>query len=138
MCHSPNCTQKPLLHIRSASQPLLEESNDFDDQYVLGRFGASSIRHLGRIIVVGGIGYKSLLSPDTEICAFDGRNLSNLGYILDQDLEPNSRPLLIGTSLYDRGQTLMIMGGGAVCYAFGTFWNRAVYTVQLARPEKPC
>lgn len=136
MYHIPKFAQKPLLQIRGASQPLLGESNDSDDQHVLGRFGASSIRHFGQTIIVGGVGHNSLLSPDTEICAFDGRRLSGLGYTLDQDLEPNSRPLLIGTSLYGRGQTLMIMGGGAVCYAFGTFWNRAVYTIQLAGPEK--
>lgn len=42
-------------------------------------------------------------------------------------LEP--RPLLIGTSAISNGDSIIIMGGSAVCFSFGTFWNKGCYTL---------
>jgi tRNA wybutosine-synthesizing protein 4 len=41
------------------------------------------------------------------------------------------RPLLIGISAASKGKSLLIMGGSAVCFSFGTFWNKGIYSIQL-------
>lgn len=41
------------------------------------------------------------------------------------------RPLLIGISIFCSGDTLVIMGGGAVCFSFGTYWNPGCFTLGL-------
>lgn len=41
------------------------------------------------------------------------------------------RPLLIGSSIFCSGDNLVIMGGGAVCFSFGTFWNHGCLTLRL-------
>lgn len=46
---------------------------------------------------------------------------------MPMSLEP--RPLLIGTSAISNGDNIIIMGGSAVCFSFGTFWNKGCYTL---------
>jgi hypothetical protein len=41
------------------------------------------------------------------------------------------RPLLVGMSVFSSESGLLLMGGGAVCFSFGTFWNKGCYTVLL-------
>jgi tRNA wybutosine-synthesizing protein 4 len=33
---------------------------------------------------------------------------------------------------------LIIMGGGAVCFSFGTFWNKGVFSLHLQNEPQPC
>jgi tRNA wybutosine-synthesizing protein 4 len=40
------------------------------------------------------------------------------------------RPLLIGISAASTGESLLIMGGSAVCFSFGTFWNKGIYSLR--------
>ncbi len=50
---------------------------------------------------------------------------------------PNTpRPLLIGASVTDTGRSLVIIGGSAVCFSFGTFWNKGCYTMSMV--ERNC
>lgn len=40
------------------------------------------------------------------------------------------RPLLLGVSVASRGDSLVILGGSAVCFSFGTFWNKGCFTLH--------
>jgi tRNA wybutosine-synthesizing protein 4 len=40
------------------------------------------------------------------------------------------RPLLVGVSIASRGDSLVILGGSAVCFSFGTFWNKGCFTLH--------
>jgi tRNA wybutosine-synthesizing protein 4 len=40
------------------------------------------------------------------------------------------RPLLIGSSVVAMGSSIVIVGGSAVCFSFGTSWNKGVYSVR--------
>lgn len=45
------------------------------------------------------------------------------------DLNLNPRPLLIGSTVVASRQTLVITGGSAVCFSFGTYWNKGCYNL---------
>lgn len=41
------------------------------------------------------------------------------------------RPLLIGVSVVSIKESLLIMGGSAVCFSFGTFWNKGCFEIDM-------
>jgi len=41
-------------------------------------------------------------------------------------------PIKIGASFVLIDGILLVMGGGAVCFSFGTYWNRGCYTINLS------
>ncbi|KAA8565863.1 hypothetical protein EYC84_009679 [Monilinia fructicola] len=99
------------------------------------RFGAQTLMHQSSFIVVGGIVRDILLPSSNEIFigSIESRKDSTpkLHFSsLPSSLEP--RPLLIGTSVVSNGDDIIIMGGSAVCFSFGTFWNKGCYTLTTA------
>lgn len=42
------------------------------------------------------------------------------------------RPLFIGSSAILIDDDLVVVGGGAVCFSMGTFWNEGVYTLSTS------
>jgi len=52
--------------------------------------------------------------------------------MLDNDVP---RPLLIGTSVVSLQDEILVMGGGAVCFSFGTYWNKGCYNLMNANPN---
>jgi len=49
-------------------------------------------------------------------------------------LSIHPRPLLSGITTVDTGQSFVVMGGSAVCFSFGTFWNKGCFTITV--PEQ--
>jgi tRNA wybutosine-synthesizing protein 4 len=41
------------------------------------------------------------------------------------------RPLLVGMSVLSVNDSLIIMGGSATCFSFGTFWNKGCFTINV-------
>ena len=70
-----------------------------------------------------------ILSVKSEICILDFQNCSTSLVSLKQHPK-TPRPLLIGMSVADTGQSFVIFGGSAVCFSFGTFWNKGCYTMS--------
>lgn len=105
-----------------------------DDRY-FARFGATLIPHSGRLLVIGGVARNVMLTADEEIVIVDafksgveqGRKLLNKVHFKGR-FPP---PLLIGSSVSSSGDNIIITGGGAVCFSFGTFWNRGCFTLSL-------
>ncbi|KAI9744954.1 MAG: tRNA methyltransferase ppm2 [Claussenomyces sp. TS43310] len=101
----------------------------------LDRFGATVISQERRTVVIGGITPDHLIEPQDEIVSLEGvqnEDLSNshtVDRLLTSSLRP--RPLLIGCSARQSEHELVLMGGGAVCFSMGTFWNSGCYTLPI-------
>jgi tRNA wybutosine-synthesizing protein 4 len=102
------------------------------DALYLARFGASVASYGGEVVIVGGIGCDGLIPEPYEMVV-----VNVLGSTTHIDTRPikidgcSARPLLVGHSVTSSGKSLLIMGGGAVCFSFGTFWNKGCYTLSL-------
>ncbi|KFY13852.1 hypothetical protein V492_03016 [Pseudogymnoascus sp. VKM F-4246] len=107
------------------------KADEAEDSY-LHRFGACWVNHDGKSLVVGGIMPDNIIPEHAEIIALDieretGQVKTNL-----MDVERcETRPLLVGHSIATSEQGSLIMGGGAVCFSFGTFWNKGSYTISI-------
>ncbi|KAL9111039.1 MAG: hypothetical protein Q9227_004472 [Pyrenula ochraceoflavens] len=115
--------------------PFLEECLD--------RFGATVGSYDDRLIIVGGIAKSGTIPKGREIMVVNMRALINFSHE-DSHMDPplcctpvtiNSTvgwPLLVGHSSHiDENGQLLMLGGGAVCFSFGTFWNQGAWTVKL-------
>ena len=104
----------------------------------LCRVGATLVQSPTGSLLIGGVTAKQLLPQEADIIC-----LSN-SFLASSDSEtpdcrfhsitslPNTRrPLLIGHNVYSSGSHLVITGGGAVCFSFGTYWNEGCQTLQL-------
>lgn len=98
----------------------------------VARFGANVVSHEGQTFILGGIVKDQILKSTEEICTLTSSGclspyLSKLSY--HQSNSP--RPLLIGSTVVSTKESIVILGGSAVCFSFGTFWNEACFTVML-------
>lgn len=96
---------------------------------LLMRFGASIAVDEKFAYVVGGICKDRLLETSQEICRVDLNDLTVMPYSIP--VADTSRPLLVGTTVALRSGNLIIVGGSAVCFSFGTFWNKGCYTISM-------
>ncbi|KAI9754454.1 MAG: Suppressor of the cold-sensitive snRNP biogenesis mutant brr1-1 [Chaenotheca gracillima] len=97
------------------------------------RFGATLVQHWGATLVIGGVSSNSLLRKEHEIMAIDTTTFR-------PKLLPRSesipRPLLVGCAIHTDGSETLIFGGGAVCYAFGMYWNRGIWVLGESDDSK--
>src|SRR4051812_46790948 len=96
----------------------------------VARFGAATINHEGRTYIVGGVVKDDILGRSDEICSFAARKQKHglpLAPLVDS-LKP--RPLLVGSSVVSRDNLLLVFGGSAVCFSFGTFLNKGCFSID--------
>ncbi|KAH0558416.1 hypothetical protein GP486_004923 [Trichoglossum hirsutum] len=93
------------------------------------RFGASLVQSPfgSGLLLVGGIHGKRMLKRDEEILFIDTTSHSVATLSLDFGAR---RPLLVGCSVVSTPEAAMIIGGGAVCFSFGPFWNDGLWTLS--------
>ena len=117
-------------------EPLTATANSSQNRELANRFGASAIVSKdGCIVMIGGVVHGDLLPKEHEILLleisgseYSIRSASQLDTTQNSSLIP--RPLLVGVStLLDKDDTLVIMGGGATCFSMGTFWNKGCYSI---------
>lgn len=107
---------------------------NFETDAGIARFGANVVRHQGQIYVIGGIIKDEMLKSPNEICAFQLRDCAGSCSSALLKRHPDCpRPILVGMTTVSTGDSLLIMGGSAVCFSFGTFWNRGCFYFS---PEK--
>jgi len=101
----------------------------------LTRFGASVINDDKHAYIVGGIINRRLLEEDEEvgIVKLDTLDMQTCAV----NASNHSRPLLVGTTAAALSSNLIITGGSAVCFSFGTFWNKGCYTLSIRDPSGP-
>ncbi|OKL56224.1 tRNA wybutosine-synthesizing protein 4 [Talaromyces atroroseus] len=104
----------------------------------VGRFGASVNVVSNKLVIIGGIGVQGVLSEGLEILCLDITDLgrsewrSSVVQIIKARTEsPAFRPLLAGhVSCSVDSSSALVVSGGAVCFSFGTFWNRYIWQIQ--------
>ncbi|KAI9803393.1 MAG: tRNA methyltransferase ppm2 [Piccolia ochrophora] len=92
-----------------------------------GRFGAILTSSPWGLLTIGGVIHSGMLNHEDDLLVFEPESLSvaRLSRCL-----ASPRPLLIGCSVFATGDQVVLFGGGAVCFSFGTFWNTGVWTLS--------
>jgi tRNA wybutosine-synthesizing protein 4 len=119
---------------------------DAGAELFVGRFGASYSLVNGQLLLIGGISSSGCIRNACEILSVDVSNLPDAEAkseyslrvsIVDPERNANApRLLLVGhASLACTNNEVLIAGGGAVCFSFGTYWNPGLYILhELRRP----
>ncbi|KAK4544460.1 hypothetical protein LTR36_004351 [Oleoguttula mirabilis] len=82
---------------------------------ILGRFGAQLVRTNRGILMIGGVCGGRMLTSQDEIL--------NMKTLRTHPVE-GKRPLFVGAAITDVDGGLIVLGGGATCFSFGTYWNK--------------
>ena len=93
---------------------------------ILGRFGAQLVRSEHGILLIGGIAGGRMLTRHEEIL-----NMRSLRPFTTK----NARPLFIGACVQDTEGGLLLLGGGATCFSFGTYWSKSCFLNSGTRPH---
>ena len=107
---------------------------------IVYRFGAYLTWSSNCLMLVGGILGRKLLEDELDVLGlvhssdgFPNDHGLVLCPFLVYDPSPTNKALLIGHSVFSNmnGSDPMIMvGGGAVCFSFGTYWNKGIWMVH--------
>ena len=116
--------QEPVITFKRA--PKINDGSSL----AIARFGASVVYHQGVAWVVGGIFKNEMLDESRGFVSIDSQ-LQVSRAVLSSPTGPVPRPLLIGSSVVSIGDLLLVMAGSAVCFSFGTFWNKGCYTLRV-------
>ncbi|KAF1814228.1 LCM-domain-containing protein [Eremomyces bilateralis CBS 781.70] len=95
------------------------------------RFGASLVASDKGFVLIGGVGANGIIPEmDDVVCISKALHFTRLPLVSG----PTQRPLLVGhgAALVKDG-SLLIVGGGAICYSFGAFWNPGIYMLSTSR-----
>ncbi len=120
------------LSIPTNENPTIEfmRAASFKDRFLLCRFGAQVGNLNGEILVVGGIAKDLLLKMEEDICVLSrNRESFSIAPARLKRAGQVPRSLLVGLTIVVIGDSLIITGGSAVCFSFGTFWNKGCFTL---------
>lgn len=99
------------------------------------RFGASLVPSRWGILLIGGIGSRGPLPVEEEVLVLRkyGR-MDRFERLFDNDEGRECRPLLVGCGIVAvEGGDVLIVGGSAVCFSFGAFWNGGSFLLREKR-----
>lgn len=103
------------------------------------RFGATVNQAPGKLMIVGGVIPRQIVPADKEILLLDVPSLSQADKPQNCTISsiglgtnfPGPRPLLCGhVSCVVNPDHILILGGGAVCFSFGTFWTEGTWLLK--------
>ncbi|KAF1990871.1 LCM-domain-containing protein [Aulographum hederae CBS 113979] len=98
------------------------------------RFGATLLDSSIGLLLIGGVVSGPLLRQHEEICLFRAP-LTFCGISLS--FKPGHRPLLVGFGSAAVDGNVFLIGGGAVCFSFGAFWNTSFSMISATEtPQK--
>ncbi|RKF60766.1 tRNA wybutosine-synthesizing protein 4 [Erysiphe neolycopersici] len=95
----------------------------------LCRFGSCAVTHLGKMYLLGGIIKDELLTYADEICCIEITDDNLKIFQVQRSITSCFRYLFIGSNAVDIGKAIVVIGGSAVCFSFGTFWNPGCLTL---------
>ena len=109
---------------------------------IIGRMGACLTRSPIGLLLIGGVS-SSLLTQDHEIVCLsqeisDGTQTPRWVWKTATCQIPKQRPLLVGHSAHAWSDSVIILGGGAVCFSFGTYWNTELITLSTNNAQGIC
>lgn len=124
MCAISNRMSQPLLHF-----DLIRDRGGLCD--TLSVFGASVVEGDSFAVICGGVS-RHASSQGQDIVLVD---LSD-GIRVTQSnpsTNPSQWPLMVGSAALLSKNALYLLGGGATCFSFGTFWETGIYAVDISR-----
>lgn len=105
--------------------------------YVVFRFGASLVWSQSGLLLVGGISGRMLLQDRYDVVGLIPSRGENhpKNFMLQPSLakDPSSnerRHLLVGHTTTSYADGIVTVGGGAVCFSFGTYWNTGIWLLD--------
>ena len=125
----------------------VQESSPLASQY-LSRFGATVNTISSGLVVAGGIIPRQLVPAEMEILLLDAKQIQE-----SKMTKPCSQPLISSIGLGDAftgpkplltghvsstmdSDTVLFLGGGAVCFSFGTFWTEGTWSLEPRESTK--
>lgn len=109
-------------------------SRSTSEYNVVARLGACVYKSTMGILLIGGVA-SDILAQDHEVVCLS-RKSSGTSEVddwhcttVDYQIGDN-RPLLVGHSALTLEDSVFIVGGGAVCFSFGTYWNTSMMTLS--------
>lgn len=101
---------------------------------IWSRFGATltPLNESGGALLIGGIGPAGVIQPDDEVLHIS-RNLQVSSMHIDA--WAGNQPLLVGHSVLNVNGKIIVAGGGAVCFSFGSYWNKVTTVLDAASTE---
>lgn len=127
----------PLVHLTEYDNSMLPPG---DMSTAIYRFGACLTWSSFGLLLIGGIS-ECLLPQDYDIICLTQEvppkdsTLSFLDVSRISYASEGTGPLLIGHSVGSFEDSIFIAGGGAVCFSFGSYWNRDVLTLDFGSGE---
>ena len=118
------------------------KTQEFEDNNTIGhavyRFGGGLEWCPAGLLLIGGLSNKMLLQNEQDILGLmpanrdvDLQRFENVQpFRILPDHQSSVHPLMLGHSAISAKGTLAILGGGAVCFSFGTFWNEGAWTLE--------
>ena len=109
---------------------------------IIGRMGACLTRSPIGLLLIGGVS-SSLLTQEHEIVCLSqeishGTQTPRWASKTATCQIPKRRPLLVGHSTHAWSDSVIILGGGAVCFSFGTYWNTEMITLSTNNAQGIC
>lgn len=108
----------------------------YNPAQVFGRFGGTLLCTSSDIYLIGGVG-QSYVPESSAILKVD-QDLRVFSVRLEGQVP---QPLLVGHTAelvhLEENNLILILGGGATCYSFGTYWNKGSYTISIEFSELP-
>lgn len=100
-----------------------------NNRFPIARFGASTVNHNGTTYIFGGTIRDRLLEASEEVCSIKYEDGDYAIQSITLEYSETVRPLLVGITMVSTPDSLIMLGGSAVCFSFGTFWNKGCYTL---------
>jgi tRNA wybutosine-synthesizing protein 4 len=99
------------------------------------RFGASLVPFGNSLLLMGGISAKDILSLADEFLIISAGGRMTVEKVTVNG-PPNMWPLLVGCNALPVSEDeVLVLGGGAVCFSMGSFWNQGCFSI--AKSEIP-
>lgn len=107
------------------------EIRQCDRASTYARFGATLLPGLeGKLLLIGGVARDRMLKLDEEILLLSINSEDKVQRVQLPPF-PSSRPLFVGVSVAKVQDRIVLVGGGAVCFSMGSFWNTQSYSLEL-------
>lgn len=107
---------------------------------IIGRIGASLVKSPPGVLLIGGASVQNPAQDMDFVILTKGNNNGSgisVWHCATLDIQAGGqRPLLVGHSSLSFHDNVVIIGGGAVCFSFGTYWNHCVDTLSIDEGER--
>ncbi|CCJ28572.1 unnamed protein product [Pneumocystis jirovecii] len=96
----------------------------------VSRFGAKAVNVSGilngNVLIAGGVSMFHCISWNDQfiLLNLDNQKITSLDFKISGD-----EPILIGFDIVRINNSIIILGGGCVCFSFGAYWNNDIITL---------